>query len=367
MEQAFPRAPADPAPGSGAPSGRNRDAPADGVVHLIPAQAKSPAGGASDRRRVRRSEPLALALQRLSLEQLEIAHDALAAPADAADWDRGVHEARKALKRTRALLRLIRDDLGRSTYRDENVVLRDQARYLSGVRSARVVVDTLDALVADDPGAASPVVVHALRTELLRRHADQAAAIRGDDDHLAAVKTALGCARNRYAAWPVLDIQVEADEMLIRDRLADGFGSIEPGIRRVYRRGRRAMRRAADERTAVAFHEWRKRVKYLRYQIEALRGCWTEVMDGLETSVDELGDILGDEHDLADLARIVAGEPALIPSPLHRTQLLAAIDRRRRRLQGRALRLGQKIYTETPTQFAARLHAYWDAWRPLLT
>lgn len=47
-----------------------------------------------------------------------------------------IHGARKALKRARANLRLLRDAVGKTAYICENVVLRDAARPLSGVRDA---------------------------------------------------------------------------------------------------------------------------------------------------------------------------------------------------------------------------------------
>src|SRR5215470_11897599 len=61
--------------------------------------------------------------------------------------DRSVHSARKELKKARATLRLLRDALGRSTYKKENAALRDAARPLSEVRDGRVLLDALNSLV----------------------------------------------------------------------------------------------------------------------------------------------------------------------------------------------------------------------------
>ena len=54
------------------------------------------------------------------------------------DRDTGVHEARKALKRLRALLRLARPALLQQPYRDLDRRLRDAGRRLSPLRDARV-------------------------------------------------------------------------------------------------------------------------------------------------------------------------------------------------------------------------------------
>jgi hypothetical protein len=62
------------------------------------------------------------------------------------DLNPAVHEARKDLKKLRAVLRLVRDDLGDAVYRSENVRFRDAGRMLSGARDAHVRVETLAAL-----------------------------------------------------------------------------------------------------------------------------------------------------------------------------------------------------------------------------
>src|SRR5262245_24048449 len=62
--------------------------------------------------------------------------------------DEQVHDARKTLKKARATLRLMRDELGKSVYARENGALRDAARPLGSVRDARVLPQTLEELVA---------------------------------------------------------------------------------------------------------------------------------------------------------------------------------------------------------------------------
>src|SRR5262249_2675480 len=69
--------------------------------------------------------------------------------------DEAVHAARKALKRARALLRLLRDALGSRVYRRENARLRDAARPLTAVRDARILVDVFDQLAGQLPTAQS--------------------------------------------------------------------------------------------------------------------------------------------------------------------------------------------------------------------
>src|SRR5436305_14370843 len=61
--------------------------------------------------------------------------------------DERIHTARKHLKRARANLRLLRNTVREAAYTRENTALRDAARPLSSVRDAKVLVETLDALL----------------------------------------------------------------------------------------------------------------------------------------------------------------------------------------------------------------------------
>jgi CHAD domain-containing protein len=121
------------------------------------------------------------------------------------------------------------------------------------------------------------------------------------------------------------------------------------------------MVRAQQSPNIHIFHEWRKRAKYLRHQTEALHLMWPEVIGGLAEALDSLGETLGDEHDLAELAHRIMADPSLVPDDDGRRILLVDIARRRLELQRLAFRIGEPIYHEPPRAFTARIGAYWDA------
>ena len=138
-----------------------------------------------------------------------------------------------------------------------------------------------------------------------------------------------------------------------------GIELIEPGLKRCYGEGRRRYRRVARGKgeQVRAMHEWRKRVKDLRYAAELLG------RRPLARRADELGELLGEDHDLALLAERVrvrpkrsAGEHARLPRKT-RKLLLKLIARRRRELHRRALRDGKPLYRRAPKRFLAQLRA----------
>lgn len=213
--------------------------------------------------------PLNEGIRRVAREELEAAVSALCGRGDLHD---ALHDARKRLKKVRAVLRLVRDDIGDGRYRAENVFYRDRGRDLAGVRDARVAVETLDALrsryvreLGVDPFAVPGRRLARRFEDLSRRHLEQ----ERRHEHVAA---ALESSLRRVEEWPVCE---------------DRFETIAPGLRRVYARGRRSRRNAAADPTLERCHEWRKRVKYLWYHVRLLEGAWPEVLGGLADSIHE--------------------------------------------------------------------------------
>ena len=127
----------------------------------------------------------------------------------------------------------------------------------------------------------------------------------------------------------------------------------------MYRRGRQALAAVRRKPTVEFLHEWRKQAKYLRYQFDLLRPLAPEPLTPLEKTIDRLGDLLGDDHDVAVLRREVAGDPARFGGPEALEPLLAPIDRRRQKLEHDAVTLGRRAFRDPPQTFGRRLREYW--------
>ncbi len=129
-------------------------------------------------------EPLGPALKRMALEQLAVVREGFLVPDDELLLDGRVHLSRKAAKRTRALLRLVRSELGTETYRNENAVIRDQSRRLSDMRIARVLITTFDGFTPVDLPDVPMSGFRLVRNALVDHHESLAAALRADQDRL---------------------------------------------------------------------------------------------------------------------------------------------------------------------------------------
>jgi CHAD domain-containing protein len=287
-------------------------------------------------------EPAADGFKRMALAQLDLAIELLAGAGERTG-EEAVHETRKALKRLRALVRLLREELGEKTFARENAALRDVARRLAGARDAEVMVSTLEELLAGRKrGLGRERGVIELRAQLVAER-DRAAARTLGATRGAALGE-LRAARARVAGWNLPD--------------RDDLRLVEPGLRRLYRQGRRRRRGAlrAKPGDARALHLWRKRVKDLRYAAQMLG------LSKLSKRADELQERLGEEHDLALLAaRVSASHGPLAGGGKRRRRtrkaLLKLIARRRKRLRKQALREGKRLYGNSPKRFSRRAHS----------
>jgi CHAD domain-containing protein len=145
----------------------------------------------------------------------------------------------------------------------------------------------------------------------------------------------------------------------LADRDPEKWQIIGPGLTQVYAKGRRAFADARDKQAPVAFHEWRKEVKYLRYALERLDPLWSGVIGAVADQAHKLADYLGDEHDLTVLRDTALASRDSFRDDATLPTLLALIDRCQAALRERATYVGLRLYEEKPKAFAARFGQYW--------
>ncbi len=295
-----------------------------------------------DRRyRLRAEEPVPDGIRRIAGGQLAGAREKLS-EASRRELPGAVHDTRKRIKRLRAAVRLSRDALGDPTYERENAALRRTARRLSAGRDARVLVDTLD-----DLGERFPEELPARATATLRARLDHeraAAELSLGGGEVDDVLAALGDARGRAPAWTFAD---------------GGFDAISPGLRRIYRRGRKRMRIAQRDPSPENLHEWRKRVKDLWHATQIVREAQPKRLKRVSKRAHKLADHLGDGHDLAMLHAYAEAHPRAFEDAGARAALLAVIDRRADALRDKALKRGAKLYEPSPKRFVKRIERGW--------
>jgi CHAD domain-containing protein len=286
---------------------------------------------------IKKRESVAAGVSRAIGEQLHGACEQL--NSDPESIDEGVHEARKALKKSRALLRLIRPALGHD-YNVLNTELRDAGRHLSVLRDTEALAETAQRLKKQSGDTSVHRVLDETRRNLLERKKQILDEFMTRDELANSAKNLDGIAA-RIAA--------------LKMGQATPATMVE-GVAETVRRGRKAFARAQGSGQADDFHEWRKRAKDLRYQISFLEELWPHVLEGYSESARDLEQSLGEDHNVS----VVRGMLTAGGIKRELNPVLAILDAEQQRLRRQAGRMGSLLYAEKPKQWAKRIALCWD-------
>jgi CHAD domain-containing protein len=263
---------------------------------------------------------------------------ALATP-DFTDAER-VHALRRAFKRWRALLRLLRRPVG-----DSADAMRAEARELMRrLASARDQQSALDALadLAKGDAPISPKSLISMRERLTALRAAAEAAVMTHDVH-ADIAAHLEKASRALDSWMLPQIPFD----MVSDALAT-----------TYRRARRLVPRDWGQADAEDLHDLRRRVVEHRHQMELIEPLWPRFAKMWGEEAQRLRNQLGACQDLAVLSGLLAPHQALAH---WRSRIAPAIDARHDAHLRSASRLAGRLFAEKPRAFRKRIGALWDA------
>lgn len=292
--------------------------------------------------RLKLREPLGRGVRRVCIEQLEKALKAPDADAERAVW---VHETRKALKRTRALLRLVRSGLGNEVWSERNAALRDIARLLSPIRDQDILRQVLSKLAE----GADRGLVGALG----RFTASLEPSLQGADMSEAAAAGVVSEARRLIAA--------ERDQLA--DLSVDGEFSVVAivGIEEGQRRGRRALRRVEEDPTDDNVHDLRKTVQTNWRQMVLLQAASPEVMTARAEAARGLSQVLGDIQDFSVLATLASATGGSLRQRRDASQVVEASRERQRMLQSLATPMAKRLFALPAKSCGVELATCWAA------
>ena len=252
--------------------------------------------------------------------------------------DEAIHDARKRIKKVRAVLHLAGSDLT-----DDRALkhLRRGSHALSPLRD-------MDAMI------------EAARTLRPSRRAGQTTLAGVINRQLTAEKTRLNTTARRHA--------VRAETARVLDRLRRDArdwhwkhiddARLAKAIKRCYKRARNAMNDARTERQEERFHNWRKRVKTLWYGLRLLEDRAPRLRRSI-ADLKRLETWLGDDHNLIVLQEHFTSATSK-SGPRLRVDVALLTDRQHRELRRKALALGSRLLAPPPKIFAQRLRRMWQ-------
>jgi CHAD domain-containing protein len=250
-----------------------------------------------------------------------------------------VHDYRKAMKRWRALLRLLQPFLGEDAQR-LRVEARDFARELAGARDAQSATEALDDL-AEAGAVLSPRTMSSIRSRL--------DGIRMDAEAM----TLTQAVRARLIV--ALENTATAVDSWRLDEVT--FADLARGLTKTYRRIRKD---APDDWRAAepeVLHELRRHVVAHRYQMELVVPLWPKLARPWIAEAQRLRDRLGAFQDLSILLGFTKPHEPLAP---WRSRLVPPILERQATHAKAAQRIGGRLLAERPKAFRRRLEALWE-------
>jgi len=251
-----------------------------------------------------------------------------------------VHEVRKALKRWRALLRLLARPLGEQ---DDQMraEARELMRALSGARDAQSSLDALNDLrKANVPFPETSMKTVVGRMTAIRDAAEKTAFTKDMRSRL-----------SRYLDYATLSLERWPIKAIDFDTVADGLIS-------TYRRARQLLPDSWAEADAEHLHDLRRRVVEHRHQMDLMEPLWPRLGQVWAEEAQRLRNRLGACQDLAVLISLTAPHQPLAP---WRSRLTPVIEARRLSHLKTAARLAGRLFAEKPKAFRRRIAALWSA------
>jgi CHAD domain-containing protein len=266
--------------------------------------------------------------QRLRRKALDLADDALAKlDAMTAGDQKALHDVRRRLKELRSMAALLSQP--------DDEFFRNAGRTLSPYRDAKAAVEAFDRLRERFATEWTPRQFSKIRRALAARVAPNIDPSISED-----LRGALVIERGHIAAWPV--------DAMKRDDLWRA-------ITRSYRRSRRAMRAARQEKTAERLHNWRKHAKIHWYHAQFFADVNMAKLEPHTDLLRKLSRALGDHHDLVIVDELCRDTPAAFGSARYVTLFRRFIANRLSELEVDAESIGRDLFATRARNWEVRI------------
>ncbi len=263
---------------------------------------------------------------------LTIAHDRPA---------RALHKCRKRLKNVRALLRLVRSG-DETFFTAENQRYREVAALLAGPREATALIETIDRLAADFPERSADGGLSAVRARLIERQQ----AMHEGEDLGTTIEAAIKACRQGME---------KVEGLILPDQSEQAADVLADGARATLRRARKALERAGTNGEAMDFHDLRKAAKTHSVHLSLLGRLWPTPIKARRKAVDELGETLGELHDVFVMRALLDAEDGPL-GPAEDTRLLGKLLKHsEKHLRKVSLAAAAELFGDSPKRSTRKL------------
>ncbi|CAN7243130.1 CHAD domain-containing protein [Mesorhizobium amorphae] len=255
--------------------------------------------------------------------------------------EQGLHKCRKRLKSVRALLRLVRS--GDEPFcQTENQCYKQVSALLAGPREATALIETIDRLATSFPEQSAGGGLDPVRDRLvLRQHEMHGGA--GLD---AAIGAAAAACREGLE---------RVERLVLPDQPEQAADILADGARATLRRARKALDKAGSRGAADNFHDLRKAAKTHSMHLSLLGRLWPTPIKARRKAVDELGEQLGDLHDVFVMRALLDADGEPLGSPQDTKLLAKLLKRSEKSLRKTCLADAAELFGDSPKRSTKKL------------
>jgi CHAD domain-containing protein len=258
---------------------------------------------------------------------------------DALNSEGHIHELRKRIKRMRALLRLVHQNIGSQAFHCVDARLQKAGKQLAELRDAEVSLTTLEGLKNDRVVRIQPKAVQTLLEQLATRHKAALIRLLGHKHRIRHIKQRLKESKRDVGRW----------------KLGSGWQLIQAGIIATYNTSQNCLANAIADPSIEKLHSWRKEVKCLWHQMQFIHALHGRRVSRLEKRLHDLATALGDDHDLAILAQVVIDNREEVDISSCALSFATAAKKKRLKLQEQAFTLGRHLFQQSSEGFDRHL------------
>jgi CHAD domain-containing protein len=256
-----------------------------------------------------------------------------------------IHEIRKTFKQIRGLLRLIRyTDL---KYKNHNRFYRDQARQVSYLRDSTSFIETMGGLYRQYESTIDSTSYQLMMEYLFQFRSDL---LNSESETFERIHENL----------------TEYQEKIhgIEDFDLVSFSQLERGLSKTYRKAQKRYQLCVDDKYDENYHDLRKRIKYLRYQLQQLQFLRYGYLKAFEKELSLVSDLLGMDHDLENFADfLLVNERKIGVKSQSMKPIYAAISQHRIQMKEHVIIQGRKVLSLDEVSYAKLFKNAWKAYR----
>jgi CHAD domain-containing protein len=255
-----------------------------------------------------------------------------------------VYNLRKRVKSLRALLKLLRKDLGEEFLKKNNFTLRDLNRRSAAIRNFSALIKVCEILKSEQIDSECSQALDLLQDRIQSDFNN----IKNKTDY------------SSLFGYYKIQLEKYKGRLSHQEINSNRFSAVKYGLNKIYSEGRKFLSLSIDDPKAETLHDLRKSTKDLFYSLRSLIPLWEPVLSGYTKEIKLLSDMLGELHDQFELKLYIQ---SLIDNPFDFSSVILFIESQSESLLNQCITLGKKIYAETEDQFTERIKRYYTVYR----